>query len=125
MLEGDDETAATIVARSWARNATRRRSSQPGEQAAPGLLRGLADQRVAAAMRGMHGDPAQAWTVAELAKEAGMSRSAFFERRDAPLETVAERVGYGSASTFSTAFRRHVGNSPGRYARGSLSEPTA
>lgn len=121
--------------------------SLPGEQAAPGLLRGLADERVAAAMRVMHGDPAQPWTVAELAREAGMSRSAFFERftravglppmeyliawrmalakrllkrRALPIDSVAEQVGYGSASTFSTAFRRHVGESPGRYARAAL-----
>jgi AraC-like DNA-binding protein len=33
------------------------------------------------------------------------------------LAEVAERVGYGSASTFSTAFSRHVGQPPGRYAR--------
>jgi AraC-like DNA-binding protein len=33
------------------------------------------------------------------------------------LEDVAERVGYSSASTFSTAFSRHVGQPPGRYAR--------
>jgi AraC-like DNA-binding protein len=30
---------------------------------------------------------------------------------------VAERVGYSSASTFSVAFARHVGQSPMRYAR--------
>ena len=30
---------------------------------------------------------------------------------------VAERVGYGSASTFSTAFSRHVGRPTSRYAR--------
>ena len=33
------------------------------------------------------------------------------------IAEVAERVGYGSASTFSTAFSRHVGLAPGRYAR--------
>jgi AraC-like DNA-binding protein len=38
-------------------------------------------------------------------------------RRDVALAEVAERVGYSSASTFSTAFSRHVGQPPGRYAR--------
>ena len=33
------------------------------------------------------------------------------------LDEVARRVGYGSASTFSTAFSRHVGQPPGRFAR--------
>ena len=39
-------------------------------------------------------------------------------RHDLGLAEVAERVGYGSASTFSTAFSRHVGQPPGRYAAG-------
>jgi AraC-like DNA-binding protein len=38
-------------------------------------------------------------------------------QQDLDLSQVAERVGYGSASTFSTAFSRHVGRPPGRYAR--------
>ena len=38
-------------------------------------------------------------------------------REDVAIAEVAERVGYGSASTFSTAFSRHVGQAPGRYAR--------
>lgn len=35
--------------------------STPGEGAPPGLLRGLADARLAAAMRHMHGDPSRSW----------------------------------------------------------------
>ncbi|OCO98431.1 MULTISPECIES: AraC family transcriptional regulator [unclassified Ensifer] len=115
-----------------------------GEAAAPGLLRGLGDPRLAAAIRAIHADPARAWTVAKLASEAALSRSVFFDRftrvvgvppmeyllvwrmalakdllrqRDIDLAAIAARVGYGSASTFSTAFSRHVGQPPGRYAR--------
>jgi transcriptional regulator GlxA family with amidase domain len=118
--------------------------STPGEDAPPGLLRGLADAQLASAMRQMHGQLARSWTVAQLAKTAALSRSAFFERftrtvglppmeyllawrmavakdllrrHDFGLAEVAERVGYGSASTFSTAFSRHVGQPPSRYAR--------
>ena len=40
------------------------------------------------------------------------------------IADVAERVGYGSASTFSTAFSRCVGRSPGRYARESSQRET-
>jgi AraC-like DNA-binding protein len=32
--------------------------------------------------------------------------------KDITLDEVARRVGYGSASTFSTAFSRHVGKPP-------------
>ena len=118
--------------------------SRPDENTPPGLLRGLADSRLAAAIRHIHGDPARSWTVAQLAKKVALSRSAFFDRfsravglppmeylvawrmalakdllraGDLGLAAVAERVGYGSASTFSTAFSRHVGQAPGRYAR--------
>jgi AraC-like DNA-binding protein len=119
--------------------------SKPAANAPPGLLRGIADARMAAAMRHIHGDPARPWTVAQLAKKVALSRSSFFERFTRtvglpPMEyllawrmalakdllrhddslglaEVAERVGYGSASTFSTAFSRHVGQSPSRYAR--------
>ena len=52
--------------------------STPGEGTPPGLLRGLADARLEAAMRHMHGDPARSWTGEQLAKKAAPSRSAFF-----------------------------------------------
>jgi AraC-like DNA-binding protein len=118
--------------------------SAAGIRAAPGLLGGLSDERLAIAIRRMHESPARAWTVAQLAKEAGLSRSTFFERFSrvvgvAPMEyllgwrmalakdllrrkaisvaEVAKEVGYSSASTFSVAFSRHVGLPPTRYAR--------
>lgn len=114
----------------------------------PSVARGLSDGRLVVALRAMHANPSHGWTVAELAAEAAMSRSAFFARfnrtvglppmeyllswrmalakrllqtRDLAIEHVAARVGYGSASTFSTAFTRHVGMPPTRYARTAVS----
>lgn len=125
--------------------ALRTRQTEP---APAGLLRGLGDARLAVAMREMHADPARAWTVDELAKKAALSRSVFFDRftravgvppneylfswrmamakdllrhHDISLVEIAERVGYSSASTFSTAFSRHVGQPPSHYARQRLS----
>jgi AraC-like DNA-binding protein len=110
--------------------------------APPGLLRGLGDERLAPAFREMHARVSRPWTVAELARAAALSRSAFFERftrtvgvppmeyllawrmmvakdllrrGDLALAEVAGRVGYASASAFSTAFRRQVGESPSRW----------
>jgi len=118
----------------------------PSEDAPPGLLRGLADARLAPAIRQMHGHVARSWTVNQLAQTAALSRSAFFERftrtvglppmeyllawrmalakdllrrGQLALAEVAGRVGYGSASAFSTAFSRYVGQPPSRYARAS------
>jgi AraC-like DNA-binding protein len=41
-------------------------------------------------------------------------------QHDISLAEVAERVGYSSASTFSTAFSRHVGEPPSHFARSLL-----
>lgn len=84
------------------------------------------------------------WTVEQLARTAGMSRATFAERfarkvgmppmqyllewrmalakdmlrRNRPaLAEVAERVGYQSASAFSTAFTRLTGRTPSEFAR--------
>jgi AraC-like DNA-binding protein len=118
--------------------------STVGTGASPGLLRGLADGRLAVAIRRMHESPTRSWTVPQLAKEAALSRSAFFERfsravgvapmgyllawrmamaksllrrKEVAVAEVAQRVGYSSASTFSVAFTRYVGLPPTRYAR--------
>jgi len=119
------------------------RSTTAGS-APPGLLRGLGDERLTLALRKMHAHVDRAWAVGELAEVAALSRSAFYDRftrtvgvapmeyllawrmeiakqllrqEGLPVAEVAERVGYGSASTFSIAFSRRVGQSPSRYAR--------
>lgn len=117
--------------------------STSGTSASPGLVRGIADERLAAALRKMHEYPTRSWTVAQLAKEASLSRSTFFERfreavglapmayllawrmalaknllsRQQAIAEVAERVGYSSASAFSVAFTRYAGVSPGAWVR--------
>src|SRR5262249_26510553 len=54
--------------------------AKAGAAGSPGLLRGLADARVSAAVREMHEQPAHPWTVPRLAAASALSRSAFFER---------------------------------------------
>jgi len=112
--------------------------------APPGLLRGLGDARLGPALQQLHADVTRAWTVGQLAEIAALSRSAFFDRFTRTVGTtpmdyllgwrmeiakgllhrgrlavaeVAERVGYGSTSSFSVAFSRHVGQSPSRYSQ--------
>ncbi|ODA97079.1 AraC family transcriptional regulator [Mesorhizobium sp. SEMIA 3007] len=114
-----------------------RRALQP-----QGLLGGLADPKLARALAHIHADVGRAWTVAELARSAGMSRSRFARRftdivgaapveyllawrmalaKDAllhshkPLSQIAADVGYQSASAFSTAFSGKVGCAPTQY----------
>jgi AraC-like DNA-binding protein len=107
-----------------------------------GLLAGLADPQVSAALRALHADIRQDWTIARLAAVAGMSRSVFAERfcrivgrppieyllrwrmavardalraRDRRLAEIAFACGYESVSAFSAAFTRTVGCPPSRY----------
>jgi len=120
--------------------------SAPATPAQPpaGLLAGLGDPPVAAALHAIHANAAQPWTVAGLAAEARISRSVLAERfarrvgltpieyllswrmamakhalrqGDQPIAEIARMVGYGSTSAFSTAFSRVTGSAPGRYAR--------
>jgi AraC-like DNA-binding protein len=121
---------------------------RPVQAAAPwsGLLAGLADPRLAVALRCLHADVSRRWTIASLAREAGLSRAAFaarfaktlgvppmeyllrwrmalakdlLRREGVSLTEVADAIGYQSASAFSTAFSRAVGQAPSAFARSS------
>ena len=92
----------------------------------------------------IHRDPARGWTLAELAGEAAMSRSAFaarftalvgvpamqyltqwrmnvalawLQRHEVGVAELAARLGYQSEAAFSRAFKRFVGVSPGAVRR--------
>ena len=123
----------------------------PPEQA--GWLAGLRDPFVGKALSLMHGGPAHNWTIEELAKQVGLSRSVLAERftdlvgippmhylakwrmqiasellsgGNANVATVAAEIGYESEAAFSRAFKKMMGVPPSawrRRARPSVSPP--
>lgn len=122
-------------------NALRTHFARSGVNA-PGWYVGLHDQAVGTALRAIHARPADHWTVARLASEAGLSRAAFAKRfgeiigqppqaylttwriqlardrlRDpnASLAGIAAEVGYANQYAFAAAFKREVGEPPGRW----------
>lgn len=108
----------------------------------PGWLRLLADERMRPALDLMHSAPGKPWGLRELAHAAAMSRTSFAERfravagvppltylvrwrmmlaaralrdGDVRVGSLATELGYASESSFSTAFKRELGESPLRY----------
>jgi AraC-like DNA-binding protein len=117
-----------------------------------GWLGALRDRQIGRALSMIHGDPARAWTVAALADELAMSRSAFAARftelvgepvmhyvtrwrmrvavsalRDdgATVAELAHRLGYRSEAAFARAFKRVIGVAPGSVRREGEQEPAA
>jgi AraC-like DNA-binding protein len=121
------------------------RSWMAGDPAAQrGWLGALQDKQIGRAILLIHRDPARAWTVAALAAEVGMSRSAFAARftelvcepvmryvagwrmrmalmrlkeDNALLGDIALGLGYQSEAAFNRAFKRFIGVSPGSVRR--------
>ena len=114
--------------------------------AEPAFLGALADRHVRASLDAIHRAPNEAWTVADLAAIANLSRAAFAERFQrlvgepplrylrtwrllnarrelahgkASVRMVAEQAGYRSANGFSRAFRRFFSESPSAARRAS------
>ena len=113
-----------------------------GRREPDAFVRALFDKPVSAALAKLHGHPERAWTLDTLARDVGMSRSAFAKRfrelvgqpmfeyltalrmqrarallRDTrlPLYAVAERVGYASDLAFAKTFKKATGTTPTRY----------
>ena len=114
-------------------------------RAAAPWIYGLEDSRVGAALELIHESPQSDWTVAGLASAVAMSRSSFAQRfaacvGESPMRYMArcrilraaqlldaermsvtqamQSVGYESESSFTKAFQRYLGCTPGAY-RGS------
>ncbi len=103
-----------------------------------GLLMGLSHPQLAKALVALHERPGEAWTLPLMARQAGMSRSAFAAafkahvgegpaeylaqwrlaivqtelRKGVSLKVAAEQLGYSSASALSRVFAQKVGASP-------------
>jgi len=123
--------------------ALRRQGATTGA-AQIGVISGMRDPGLARVLNAVHAEVSGNWTVAGLAKIAGLSRSTFAARfagtlgcgpieylarwrmalakdalirREKTLGEIAGEIGYESASSFSTAFRKRLGCSPGTFAR--------
>lgn len=135
------DVVAALIVRGWV---------EAGCGKATGWVQVLRDPRLSRAIYAMHQQPGINWSVADLAKEAGTSRSVFAERflsatgstpakylselrmrlaiqyishENQAIETVALRLGYGSLAAFSRAFKRIVGHPPGALRETAPSQP--
>jgi AraC-like DNA-binding protein len=109
-----------------------------------GWLTGLRDPFVARALALLHRDISRPWTLDDLGREVGLSRSALADRfirligtppmqylagwrmqvasqklrnTSASLAQIAEIVGYDSEASFSRAFKKAFGRAPGTWRR--------
>jgi AraC-like DNA-binding protein len=122
--------------------------SLPSEET--GWLAGLRDPHVARSLALFHSNIAHPWTVDELGREVGLSRSSLADRftrligqapmhyltnwrmqvaahdlrnTGASLAQVAERIGYDSEAAFSRAFKRVFGAAPATWRRQGSASP--
>ena len=114
-----------------------------------GWLSGLRDPHIGEALRLIHAQPLQEWTLEALARKVGLSRTTFADRfthyvgvspmlyltrwrmqlaarrlesPDVAIAQVAAEIGYESEAAFNRAFKREFGMPPAAWRRkGALS----
>lgn len=115
-----------------------------------GWLTGLSDRRIRSAINAMHAEPTRHWSLEDLARIAGLSRTVFAQRfkrlvgettmsylmrwrmlmatdrlrhSGESITSIAFALGYESESAFCTAFKRTMSCSPTQYRRRSCASP--
>jgi len=108
---------------------------------ATGWIEALRDPRLGRVIAALHREPGRSWTLADMARQMGSSRSVFakrfveitgvtpqryvlalrmrlaeqwFRRDKLAIDTAARRLGFGSQAAFARAFKRIVGEPPGQ-----------
>lgn len=116
-----------------------------------GWLKALANEQLRPALELIHEQPAKNWSLQHLAHACSMSRSVFAQRfrevagappqtylinwrmllaqralqtTDTRVGTLGLELGYSSESAFSSAFKRHLGQSPLSYRAAHTTEPS-
>ncbi|UTW55904.1 AraC family transcriptional regulator [Kordiimonas sp. SCSIO 12610] len=114
------------------------------------FIAAVTDPKIGRSLNALHAEPNCRWTVEDLAKSAGMSRTAFAEQfskltgltpmqyvtvwriqkaqrmlieNDVSVEWVASQVGYESVAAFSRVFKKIAGEGPGAYRRNNRNTP--
>jgi len=113
-----------------------------GNQKGTSWLKALGDRKIGTALSLIHSSPSADWTLASLSAKSAMSRSAFASRfhqltgstpgnyltswrmelacaelrkHHLRIREIARLTGYKSVPSFSLAFKRHTGRTPGGY----------
>jgi AraC-like DNA-binding protein len=116
-----------------------------GREEPTGFLQALNDKQISNALRLMHQQPQQGWTLENLAGRVGLSRAAFARRFKSlvgqpmfayltalrmqrakellndtgmPVYEVASRTGYESDLAFTRTFKKYTGRTPRQYRLG-------
>lgn len=134
------DVVVTRVVRGWA---------EEHDDETTGWLAAIHDPKIGRALAAIHRDPGKKWSIETLAGEARASRSDFAERfarlvglsparyltrlrmqiangwlraERLSVAEAADRAGYDSEASFSRAFKRHLGRSPGQARRGDVGD---